>query len=215
MHDSTGMEDINMEFRMDGYSSPGEGVMGWLSGMMNNKEHGVPAVKRPVVMELGILDDGLMDLHRDGAIVRRVYRAMIQKRDEKWATPKTELAIKARWTQLTSKTPEGEVYLLYKRTQKQAIAYGIPLMPIRGVALRHGTYELCLPGLCLAAYESCWQLFGDVLHTCMPDDNAEGADMGLHSSWTCWRMLVLQRPVYKGSLAKYAGVWDMHQMMVT
>ena len=56
--------------------------------MANSKEHGVPAVKRPVLTELGIPDDGLMDVHRDGAIVRRVYRAMRQERDEKRSTPK-------------------------------------------------------------------------------------------------------------------------------
>ena len=77
MHDSMGMEDIDMEFRLDGYSSLGEGVMGWLSGITNSREHGVPVVKRPVLMELGIPECGLMDVHRDGAIVRRVYRAIM------------------------------------------------------------------------------------------------------------------------------------------
>ena len=79
--------------------------------MTNNKEHGVPAGKRPMLMELGIPDDGLMDVHRDGAIVRRVYRAMMQEGDEKRAAPKAESAIKTRWTRLTPTRSEGEVYL--------------------------------------------------------------------------------------------------------
>jgi len=233
MHESMGMDDIDREFRLEGYSSLGEGVMGWLSGLTNSNEHGVPVVQRPVLIELGIPEDGLVDVHKDGALVRRVYRTMMQEGDEKRATPKSESAIKARWTQLTSTTAEGEVYLWYKRTQKQAIAYGIPLMPFRGIALRHGKYGLCLPGLGLATYESCGELFGDVLRTCMPDDDSEGADsirelLAHHENGFAflWDVLenvvgmmdehmVPERPEYKGSLAKHAGAWDVHQMMMT
>ena len=134
---------------------------------------------------------------------------------------------------MTLTTSVGEVYLWYKHTQKQAIAYGIPLMPFRGIALRHGKYGLCLPGLGLAAYESCGQLFGDVLRTYMQDDDSEGADSmrellahhenGFVFLWDVLenvvgmidKHMVPQRTVYKGSLAKHAGAWDVHQMMMT
>ena len=144
-----------MEFRTDGYSSLGNGVIVWLSGMTDNREHGVCVIKKAVLMEVGIPADGLMDVHNDVAIVRRVYRGMIQEGNENHAMPQAELALKARWTQLTSTKPEGEVYLWYTQMQKQSLAYGIPLMPFRGTALRHGKHGLCLLGLGLATYETC------------------------------------------------------------
>jgi hypothetical protein len=229
----TAEDDDTETFRKDKYNSLGEGIMGWLRGLTGCSEHGTPNIKQRALVELGVPMDGLMDVHNDRETVRRVFKAMVQQGDEERATPRAETAVKADWARLKSTKSEGEVYLWYKQTQKQAIAYEIPMMPFRGIALRHGACSLCLPGLGLATYETCGQLFGDILRTCMPDDESEEADSireiqahhenGFAFLWDVLKdvvgimdeHVVPKQPVYSGSLAKHAGAWDVHQMMMT
>ena len=124
------------------------------------------------------------------------------------------------------------MYTWYKHMQESAITFGIPLMPFRGIVLRQKAYVVCLPGMGTHFWTICGRLLMKVLRQCVPDDSSEGSDniremMGCQENGfdSLWYILevaaqmidehrVPVRPVYKGTLAKHTGAWDVYIMML-
>jgi hypothetical protein len=209
--------------RTNTYKELGETVMSWLSALTARKEHGVPRLTQQTMVKLGVPVDGVMDVYNDHATVRRVFEAAARTNADGRATPRAEDALKTDWMRLESTKSTNKIYLWYKRTQEKAITYGIPLMPFRGIVLRHGAHGLCIPGFGLDTYDTCGKLLLDVMRVCMPDDSSEIAN-NIRESQTCyangfefmWYVLKVvlqmmeshvspQQSAYNGDLAQHAG----------
>jgi hypothetical protein len=51
------------------------------------------------------------------------------------------------------------MYVWYKKMQENSICYGVPVMPFRGIVLKQGAYELCMPGMGVKLYDMYGQLY--------------------------------------------------------
>jgi hypothetical protein len=141
--------------------------------------------------------------------------------------------MKCKWERLTDTQDRGScTYLWYKNMQESAIGYGVPVMLFHGSVLQHEAHGLCMPGMGKKIYETCGKLFLKILRRYVPDDTTEEAEniqemMACHTNgfetlWYIMKVVVKMmdpyraptRSLYKGSLWRHAGAWDVYRMMI-
>ena len=79
------------------------------------------------------------------------------------AKPRAEAALKFSWERPTSPQEVSTVYLWYKHLQESTLAFGIPMMPFRGITLQHEAYRLMLPGMGHSLWKDSGRLLLQVL----------------------------------------------------
>ena len=139
------------------------------------------------------------------------------------AKPQADTAMKFSWEHLTSVHEVSTVYLWYKHLQESALAFGIPMMPFRGITLQHEAYGLMLPGMGHSLWKDSGRLLLRVLRFCVPEDASKESDNireiiachtnGYDSLWYILKVVARMmdvhsqplRPVYAGSLSKHAA----------
>ena len=163
----------------------GETMMSWLSALMAKMEHGVPRLTQTTIVKLSVPVDVVMDVYNNHTTVRRVFENAAHKEAGGQAFPHADDALKVDWLQMELTRSTNKIYLWYKRTQEKVIAYGIPLMPFRGIVLRHGTHGLCIPGFGFNTYDTFGKPLLDVMRMCMPDGKLEIAN-NIRESQICY-----------------------------
>ena len=208
--------------------------MMWLSGRSHrNWERGVTHVQDADLEILGVPRDGIMEVVDDRrTTLRSMENGSRDDNETNTSRPREDAALKFGWERLESVHEVNAVYLWYKNMQENALAFGIPLMPFRGITLRHDAYGLMLPGMGHELWKTGGRLLLRVLRYCIPDDASEEADNiremmachvnGFESLWYILKVVaglmdahnLPSKPVYAGSLSKHAAAWEVYRMLM-
>jgi hypothetical protein len=213
--------------------------MDWFSEMSpRHWMHGITVMPEATLEKLGVPQDGFIEVVDDRVTAlqsmedgMRGDRGLAPNPDAR-AKPRAEAALKFNWERLTSVREVSAVYLWYKHMQESALAFGIPLMPFRGITLQHEAFGLMLPGMGNSLWKTSGRLLLRVLQFCVPDDASEESDniremMACHTNGydSLWYILKVvarmmdvhcqpPRPKYDGSLSKHAAAWDVYRMQL-